>query len=104
MYFSRIWKIKEGKLDTFKSWMNQLSATRRDEAIATFAHEHITREIFVLFKGNDGNYYVIGLNEATEFPKQGDPSVPINEEHKAIRQECLEPITERGEVLLDLQA
>ena len=84
------------------SWMKQLSTTRRDEAIATFAHEQITREIFTLFKGIDGNYYVIGLNEADTTPGKSDSSAPINQEHAAIKKECLETVSERGEVLLDL--
>jgi len=104
MYFSRIWKIKEGKLEKFKAWMEELSTTRKEEALATFEFEHVTREVFVLFKGNDSHDYVIGLNEAATEPLPGDPSVAINQEHSSIKKECLEPITERGQVLLDLKA
>lgn len=82
--------------------MNQLATSRREEAIATFAYEHVTREVFVEFLGNDGNTYVIGLNEATEPPKSGNPAIPINQEHRVIKEECLEPTSQRGRVLLDL--
>lgn len=101
MYVSRIFRIKEGKLDTFKDWMVQLSGPRKEEAIATFAHENVTREMFVLFRGDDGHHYVIGMNEASDL-RPGDPNVPINQEHNAIKKECLEAISEKGEVLLDL--
>ena len=104
LHFSRIFKIKAGKLDAFKKWMNELSTVRKEEAIATFAYEHVTREIFALFKGTDGTHYAIGMNEASENYRPGDPNVPINQTHDAIKKECLEPITERGEVLLDLEA
>ena len=104
MYFSRIWRVKEGKVEKFRDWMKLLSTSRQEEAIATFAYEHVTREVFVEFAGDDGRTYVIGLNEATEPPRHGDPNVPINQEHRAIKEECLEPITKAGEVLLDLKA
>jgi hypothetical protein len=102
MYFSKIFKVKEGKLDTLKNWMNELSTARRNEAIATFNDEHITREVFALFNGNDGNNYVIALNEANQEPLPSDKTLPINQEHAAIRKECLESFSVQGEVLLDL--
>jgi hypothetical protein len=102
MYFGRILKVKPEKLDTVKNWFNQLSTTRKTEAISTFAYESVTREVFSIFKGLDGEHYVIGLNEATNTPKKGDPSVQINQEHTAIMAECFEPFSEKGDVLLDL--
>jgi hypothetical protein len=102
LYFGRLNKVKDGKLEKTLDWLNTLSTVRRDEAIATFAYEGVSREVFVLFKGVDGSHYVVGLNEAADTPKSGDPSVQINQEHTAIRQECLEPISGKGEVLLDL--
>ena len=85
-------------------WMHQLNTQRREEAIATFTHEQIVREIFTLFHGTNGTYYVIGLNEANGIPRESDPSVPINQEHAAIKEECLEPISEQGEILIDLKS
>jgi hypothetical protein len=102
LYFSMLWKIKAGKLDVFRDWMNQLKDVRREEALATFGHESITREVFVLFSDSEGNHYVLGFNEASISPKSPDLSIPINVEHKKIKEECLEPITDPGEVLLDL--
>ncbi len=102
MYFSRIFKVKDGKLLRLKEWMEQLSTVRRSEAINTFEYENVTREIFVYFKGHDGNNYVIGLNEANEPYRSAEPTVPINQEHNSIKKECLEPISEKGEVWLDL--
>jgi len=102
MYFGRILKVKPEKLDTVKNWFNQISTTRKNEAISTFAFEGVTREVFSIFKGLDGEHYVIGLNEATNIPKKGDPSVQINQEHTAIMTECFEPFSEKGEILLDL--
>lgn len=62
--------------------MHQLNTRRREEAIATFAYERITREVFVLFQRADGTSYVIGLNEASDVPEKSDPSEPI----KSMRQ------------------
>ena len=102
MLFSKIFRVKKDKLDTLKQWFVVLSNERKEEAIATFAYENVTREVFVLFKGDDGKYYVIGFNEVNGEHKKGDPDVKINQEHRKIREECLERISENGEVLLDL--
>ena len=103
MHFSKIFKVKEGKLEKVKEWFNILNTIRREEALSTFSYEGITREIFVLFEGKDGNHYVIGLNEAEGEPKRGDPDVTINIEHNALKQECLESITNNGKIILDLK-
>ena len=103
MHFSRIFKVKEGKLEKLRQWFQVLGSERRDEALATFEYENVSREIFVLFKGHDGANYVIGMNEVTGEHRKGDPEVKINQEHTSIKAECLEPVSERGEVLLDLR-
>lgn len=103
MYFSKLFKIKDGKLEVFRDWMDQLGTARRDEALATFAFEHVSREIFVLFRGLDNTHFVIGLNEANGTPGESDASLPINQQHAAIKKECLEVISEPGEILLDLK-
>lgn len=102
MHFSKIFRVKEGKLETLKRWFEVLSNERKDEAVATFEYENVSREVFALFKGHDGFDYVIGLNEVTGEHKKGDPSVKINQEHRAVLEDCLERISDNGEVLLDL--
>jgi hypothetical protein len=102
MRFSKLFKVREGKLDTLKNWFEVLSGDRKDEAVATFEYENVSREVFVLFQEQEGDHYVIGLNEVTGEHKKGDPEVKINQEHTKILKECLEPVSERGEILLDL--
>lgn len=102
MHFSKIFKVKEGKLETLKQWFEVLSSERREEAVDTFVYENVSREVFVLFKGYDGRDYVIGYNEVTGEHKKGDPAVKINQEHREVMEQCLERISENGEVLLDL--
>lgn len=103
MHFSRLFKVKEGKLDNVKSWFEALSGDRKEEAIATFEYENISREVFVLFNGHDGNSYVVGFNETTGERRAGDPDVKINQEHTQILKECLEPVSDNGNILLDLR-
>ena len=102
MHFSKIFRVKEGKLDMLKQWFETLGGERREEAIATFAYEHVTREVFVLFKGHDEKFYVIGFNEVNGDYRKGNPEVKINQEHRNVLESCLERISENGEVLLDL--
>lgn len=101
--FSKLWRVKEGKADIFRAWMAEMDGSRRDEALATFDYENVTREVFAMFRGGDGNDYVVAFNESNGPVGPSDPSVPINVEHKAIRNECLEAISDAGEVLLDLK-
>ena len=102
MRFSKIFKVKEGKLGELKQWFEILSGERKEEAIATFEYENVSREVFTLFQGEDGFHYVVGLNEVIGEHKKGDPEVKINQEHTKILKDCLEPISDNGEVLLDL--
>lgn len=102
MQFSRLYKVKEGKINIFKQWLAVLNGERKQEAVATFVHENITREVFVLFNGIDGDAYVAGLNEANGCIEKSDQAVAINQEHSEIKRECLESISEPGEILLDL--
>ena len=103
MYLSRIFKVREGKLDKITEWFTLLRTTRSKEAVATFECEGVSREVWALFKGIDGNHYVIGLNEAEGIPQKGDLSIQINQEHRAMKEECLEPISDPGKVLMDLR-
>jgi len=102
MRFSKIFKVKEGKLDELKQWFEVLGGERKKEAIATFEYENVSREVFALFKGKDELYYVVALNEVVGEHRKGDPEVKINQEHTKILKECMEPISDNGEVLLDL--
>lgn len=102
--FSKLFEVKVGKVQVLKDWLVTLGAVRKKEALATFAYENITREVFVLFKGDDRKCYVAAFNEMSGIHRKEDPTVQINKEHKRIREECLEPISSPGEVLLDLQS
>ncbi|MBU1293055.1 hypothetical protein KJ819_03265 [Patescibacteria group bacterium] len=104
MHFSKLFRVKAGKLERVLAWMETLATGRREEAIATFNYENVTREVVTLFEGEDGSYYLIGLNEAREPYRTGDPDVQINQEHAAFKKECLDPISKKGRVLLDLRA
>lgn len=103
MRFSKLFRVREGKLNRVREWMNELNTSRREEALGTFEYENVTREVVALFEGNDGHYYLIGLNEVNEPSRTADPTVPINQEHSQFKKECLEPITDRGQILLDLR-
>lgn len=104
MQISKIFRVKEGKLDELKKWFSVLGNERKEEAIATFSYENVEREVFVLFKGSDGQDYLIGLNEVNGELKKGDPEVRINQEHRKVMAECLERISDNGKVVLDLRA
>ena len=95
-----LFKIKDDKLNSWKEWCNELMYSRKDEAIATFADEHVKRETFVVFATKNGNF-VLGRNEYLEDLKKGSPDIQINIDHKIKMRECLEPLAS-GEILCDL--
>lgn len=103
MYISNIFKIKEGKLDQVKAWAVALNGERRIEAIVNYVYEDISREMLVIFKGKDKNYYALDLNETKARSQYRDQDVPINRDHTALKKECFEAISEKGEVMLDFK-
>lgn len=48
MHVSKLFRVKEGKLDMLRQWFVVLSHERKEEAVATFAYENVSREVFVL--------------------------------------------------------
>lgn len=95
-----LFKIKEGKLNVWKEWCNELMHSRKEEAIATFADENVKRETFVMFTTKEGNF-VTGRNEYIEDLRKGSPDVQINIDHKIKMRECLEPLAP-GDIICDL--
>jgi hypothetical protein len=98
-YFSKIFRIRPGREQVFFDWMEEVNR-RREEAISTFEHEGIHREVFATFKSEEG-VYVVGFNEALVVPKKSDQAVELNRKHVEVMRECLEPISERGTIMFD---
>jgi hypothetical protein len=88
MLEGNLFKIKEGKIDIWKEWCNELNTSLRNDAIATLKEEGNVQEVFVVFELN-GDFYTIGLAEGQNLPATNKE---INIKHKAISKECLEKI------------
>ena len=88
MLEGNLFKIKEGKVDTWKAWCNELNTTLREDALITIKEEGNTQEVFVIFNLND-EWYTIGLGEGENVPATDRE---INKKHRAISKECLEKI------------
>ena len=82
-----LFKIKEGKLGTWKSWCNMLATTRKNEALETLKEESLAYEGFFIFSINQ-EFYTLGITEGEGLPANMDKE--INQKHKAIKKECLE--------------
>lgn len=87
---ANIFKIKDGKLDQWLAWCDELNTTRRDEALATLQDEGVSCEFFITFQIN-GAHYTLGAEIADE-KSATSPSneQSINLVHKKIKGECLE--------------
>lgn len=101
--FSKLFLVKKGRLDKVQRWLRSLATERREEAIGTFRHEDVIREAVALFEGADGEHYLVGLSEVGPNWQPADSRISINREHTAFKKACLEPISDVGTVLLDLE-
>ena len=87
-----VFKIKDGKLETWREWCNQLNTTRRSEAMAALEQEGVNCEFFAIFKIKD-HYYTLGAEIGGQTGGTLNPEdSEINATHKKIKEECLEYI------------
>lgn len=82
-----IFKIKEGKVDTWKQWCTDVNTIFRSEAIEAIKEEGIKYEAFSIVNiGTD--FYTIGFgDDGTNIPNM---EREINKKHKEMKKECLE--------------
>src|SRR3989339_683336 len=92
-------KVREGKLEEWKKWCNELELTRRAEALETLEEEKVTEESCVLFHF-DGAPHVVAFAEGEMLPARMDRE--MNQKHVAMKKECLEYVGE-GESLYHLK-
>ena len=93
-------RVKEGKLDTWKTWCVFL-VRHESEILDTLKSENCVRETGILFE-LEGNYYVYGAMEFLGEPKQADFTVEINRQHRETLRDCLELVS-KGEILFDFK-
>lgn len=82
-----IFKLKKGKLDTWKAWCLMLDDNLRHEALDTLVEEGLTREYGGVFNMGGEDYGYIFAD------KEGKPSnkeKEINRTHEATIKECRE--------------
>jgi hypothetical protein len=94
-----LFRIKEGKMGTWKAWCSELSTIHRDEAQLTLVDEKVTHEMVLCFNLRDEDY-VIGYVDGEFLP--ADMSKGINIKHKRMKDECLVRINE-AEILYNFR-
>jgi hypothetical protein len=89
---SYVYRIKEGKLDTWREWSKEVMA-RSMEAVATIREEQIAYEVFIEVEIG-GVYFVHGITIPFYGSEPGPikKDRPINAEHLQKMHECLEPL------------
>jgi hypothetical protein len=83
-------RIKPGKAETFRAWLDILQNKRRQEAIDTLAAEQVLQETWFMAE-IEGQWYAMAYLLSDGEPLPGDLAIAINKEHKDILTECLEP-------------
>lgn len=96
----KLFKVKEGKLDQWKNWCNELMTTRKSEALASLTRENVQHESCYLFKENN-EYFVLGTVAFSGTPKDSGKTL-VDLQHDYQKKECLEPLPK--ETLYNLSA
>ncbi len=84
-----LFKVKEGKLETWKEWCNLLMTKYKNEAVETLKEEGVVYEAFSIFSINE-EYYTIAMIEGEAKPTNMERE--LNQKHRATKKECLERI------------
>ena len=84
-----VFKVKEGKLEQWKAWCEELNTTRKAEALETLKEEGLIYASFVLFSLN-GDHYAIGMGIGEG--KESNKNREINQRHMEMKRECLEKV------------
>lgn len=89
---TRLFEIKEGKLDTWRQWCDLLQTKYLSEAQETLQEEKVTAEFFLVFE-IDGKSYTLGggfFEEKILEPTERE----LNHLHMTKKKECLIPVAE----------
>jgi hypothetical protein len=95
MNIGKLYKIKDGKLEDWRTWCQKLQLGLRGQATATLSEEAVLFEVFTNFQLLN-TWYALGLTieDSSKIVGKPDMSNPINIEHRRIKKDCLEPVTE----------
>lgn len=94
MIITKIYKIKPDKLGVWRNWCQRLQSDLRLEALETLKVENAELELFINLKLQN-NWYALGLMSSKNNLETRQPdNSKINQEHKLIKSECLEPAGE----------
>lgn len=90
--YSKLYKVKEGKVDAWREWGRELVSKNKDVAIKTLELENVIDEAFFLFEIEGCFYSFAYMIVDEEFSPITDH--PLNKLHKQKIKECLEPFCE----------
>lgn len=89
---AKLYRIREGKLNEWRNWCQQMYTELRVEASATLMDENVAEEFFLTFQ-IDQTWYTLGTvitNDGQE-PKSATPK-DLNRRHREKIRACLEPV------------
>lgn len=89
---TKYFKVKDGKLDLWRSWCSLLSTTLKEQAIATLREENCLMERMVLLDSG----LILAEGEYSGEKKPADMTVPLNVVHRELFLECLDPAESDG--------
>lgn len=88
----KLYKIKD--LPIWQAWCDKLGNELKAEALETIKEEGLLFEIFINLEVN-GMWYALGIS----YP-EGQPATErkINNQHKEIKKQCLEPLETKSKL------
>lgn len=96
--------VHADRVDTLRSWFNEIQTTRREEAIATLIDETVDQETAILVEVGDQHLLVYAMD--VEDPAQARRSAdsgkhPIDADHRRVLERVLAG-TPTHETILDI--
>ncbi len=86
-----LFKVNDGQWEYWKEWCTELSTSLRSEAMLTLEEEKLVQELTLSFNLGD-SIYVIGYMDGDSLPV--NMSRDINIKHKAMKDQCLQRVSE----------
>lgn len=97
-----LFRVKNERVDEWRSWCLEIENELKKEASETLVEENILQEISIIFK-IDNEYYGLGFMEVNGEILSANMNKEINIKHKEMKKRCIEYITD-AEVLYSIKS
>jgi hypothetical protein len=96
--YVRLFIVKEGKENLWKSWCDQIETKFKDKALRTLKQEGIIHESFINIEIDNITYTLAHIIVVGEEITPADKENDLNIRHMKIKKECLLPVQNSAKI------